>query len=263
MKQLKMVLKYPGAKWRIADWIIGKMPGHKSYVEPYFGSGAVFFKKPPSNIETINDLDDDVVNLFRIIRDNPEPLIKAVTYTPYSRQEYENAFFPADNLTDIDKAVRFLTKCWQGHGFRTNAYKAGWKNDVQGREAAYAMRNWYRLPEWIDAIIERLREVQIECRPAVEVIKRFNYSNVLIYADPPYVLSTRTGKNYKHEMTDADHMILLETLLQHKGSVLLSGYDNDMYNSCLEGWSKYQIDTTVEKGLHRVETLWIKESNSK
>lgn len=254
----RMVIKYPGAKWRIADWIINKMPEHHSYVEPYFGSGAVFFRKPASRIETINDLDDDVANLFRIIRDNPEPLVRAVTYTPYSRQEYENAFHPADNLTDIEKARQFLIKCWQGHGFRTNAYKAGWKNDIQGREAAYAMRSWYRLPGWISETVDRLKEVQIECRPALEVIKRFNYSNVLIYADPPYVLSTRTGKNYKHEMTDADHLELLEALLQHKGPVMLSGYDSELYNSCLEGWDKFQVETTAEKGLHRTEALWIK-----
>lgn len=262
MQQARTVLKYPGAKWRIAEWIIGHMPEHKSYVEPFFGSGAVFFRKPASSIETVNDLDSDVANLFRIIRDNPEPLIRAVTYTPYSRQEYENAFHPAENISEVEQARRFLIKCWQGHGFRTSAYKVGWKNDIQGREAAYAMRNWYRLPEWIEGTVERLREVQIECRPAIEVIKRFNYSNVLIYADPPYVLSTRTGKNYKHEMTDADHIELLEMLLQHKGPVLLSGYDNDMYNSYLVGWAKYQIDTTAEKGLPRVETLWVKEANN-
>lgn len=137
---MKSVIKYPGAKWRIADWIIDKMPNHYSYVEPYFGSGAVFFSKQPSRIETINDLDDDVVNVFRIIRDNPEPLMRALALTPYSRQEYELAF-TTQEITDVEKARRFLIKCWQGHGFRTNAYKAGWKNDVQGREAAYAMRN--------------------------------------------------------------------------------------------------------------------------
>jgi DNA adenine methylase len=256
--QLQMVIKYPGAKWRIADWIIDKMPEHHSYVEPYFGSGAVFFRKPASRIETINDLDDDVANLFRIIRDNPEPLVRAVTYTPYSRQEYENAFHPADDLTDIEQARRFLIKCWQGHGFRTNAYKAGWKNDIQGREAAYAMRNWYRLPGWISDTVDRLKEVQIECRPALEVIKRFNYSNVLIYADPPYVLSTRTGKNYKHEMTDVDHVELLETLLQHKDPVMLSGYDSDLYSRYLSDWDKFHIENLAEKGLHRTEMLWIK-----
>ncbi len=103
---IKSVVKYPGAKWRIADWIIERMPEHHSYIEPYFGSGAVFFRKAASSIETINDLDDDVVNLFRVIRDNPDPLIQAVTYTPYARQEYENAFH-LDADDPIEKARQF------------------------------------------------------------------------------------------------------------------------------------------------------------
>ena len=254
---IKSVLKYPGAKWRIAEWIIEKMPEHHSYLEPYFGSGAVFFRKQPSKIETINDLDDDVINLFECIRNDPDRICAMVATTPFARRVYEKAFI-LEAEDPFEKALLFLIKCWQGHGFRTNKYKAGWKNDIQGREAAYSVRNWYRLPDWIFNIVERLKETQIECRPALEVIQRFNFSNVLIYADPPYLLSTRKGKQYKHEMTDEDHVLLLETLRQHKGQVMLSGYDNDLYNFCLGGWDKYQIATTAEKGLHRVETLWIK-----
>jgi len=256
---MKMILRYPGAKWRIANWIISHMPKHHSYVEPFFGSGAVFFRKAPSPIETINDLDEDVVNLFRVVRENAEPLIRTVTYTPYSRQEYYEAFTsqPAD---EIDKARMFLIRCWQGHGFRNiSSHRSGWKNDVQGREAAYAMRNWYRLPQWIETAVERLREVQIENRPALEIIERFNYPNVLIYADPPYLLSTRSGKNYNYEMTDKEHIELVEALINHKGHVILSGYDNEIYNEYLKSWSKYSINTTAEKGLKRVETIWIKE----
>lgn len=252
----KMVLKYPGAKWRIANWIVGQMPPHHSYLEAYFGSGAVLFNKTPSKIETINDLDDDVVNLFRVIRDNPEPLIRALTYTPYARAEYDMAFDGQSN-DEIEKARRFLIKCWQGHGFRTNAYRAGWKNDVQGREAAYALRNWYRLPSWIDNIVDRLRDVQIENRPAVDVIQRFNYPNVLVYADPPYVLSTRSGKNYKHEMTDGEHIELLEALLQHKGPVLLSGNLDEIkevvssYHGMLKHCNSYNLRCKISDSLDR------------
>lgn len=167
-----MVLKYPGAKWRLANWIISHMPVHHSYVEPFFGSGAVFFSKSKSNIETVNDLDGDVVNLFQTIRNSPDELIRAVGYTPYARQEYDDAFSPADN--PVEQARKFLVRCWQGHGFRTAGRKPGWKNDVQGREAAYAVRNWIRLPERVAFTVERLREVQIENRPAIEVIQRFN-----------------------------------------------------------------------------------------
>lgn len=256
--KFKSVIKYPGAKWRIANWIEQFIPKHHSYLEPFFGSGALFFTKAAARIETINDLDNDVTNLFRIIRDNPEPLIKSIALTPFSRAEYENAYaVSSDN--EMEQARQFLIRCWQGHGFRTSGYKAGWKNDIQGREAAYALRNWYRLPYWIDDIVDRLKDVQIECRPAEEVIKRFNYKNVFIYADPPYLLSTRSGKQYKHEMTDKDHAALLECMLNHRGTAIISGYDNELYNKMLVGWEKYSINTLAEKGLHRVESIWIKK----
>ena len=256
------VLKYPGSKLKIADWIISQMPRHHSYVEPFFGSGAVLFGKEPSPIETVNDLDWDVVNLFNCIRNDSEHLARVVAMTPYSRDTYENTFKIdiEDLMGQIDpfsKARIFLVRCWQGHGFRTNGYKVGWKNDVQGREQMYAVYNWYRLPEWIISIADRLKQVQIENRPAVEVIQRFNYENVLIYADPPYLLGTRTAKQYKHEMTDQDHVELLELLLQHKGPVIISGYQSDLYDEMLQGWNKESISAQAEHGVPRIETIWM------
>lgn len=165
---MKAVLKYPGSKWNIASQIVKLIPEHHSYVEPFFGSGAVLFNKSPSDIETINDLDSDVTNLFRCIQKDSERLAKLVMTTPFSREEYDRQFEVPNEAICIDsfeRAVNFLIRCWQGHGFRTNGYKVGWKNDVQGRERMYALWNWYRLPEWIIAIAERLRKVQIECRP--------------------------------------------------------------------------------------------------
>lgn len=254
--KVNTVLKYPGSKWRIADWIIQKIPEHHTYIEPYFGSGGVFFKKPPSAIETINDLDCDVVNLFDCIRENPEKLAYIVSMTPYARNEYDRSF-DTDSDEPYEKARLFLVKCWQGHGFRTNGYKVGWKNDVQGREAMYAVRNWYRLPEWILNITERLKNVQIESRPAIELIKRHNYDKVFVYADPPYLLGTRTGKQYKHEMSDEEHEELLEVLLQHKGKVIISGYDSNLYNHYLKDWHKEQLNTLAEHGKPRIETIWM------
>lgn len=144
-----------------------------------------------------------------------------------------------------------------GESKLANGSKVGWKNDVQGRERAYALWNWYRLPEWIIDIAERLRMVQIENRPAVEVIERFNYSNVFMYIDPPYVLSTRAGKQYKHEMTDADHEELLKALLQSKAKIMISGYESEMYNDYLNGWKKKQFSSCAEHGKARTETVWM------
>lgn len=252
---MRPILKYPGAKWNLARWIINKIPKHHTYLEPFFGSGAVFFNKSHSNIEMINDLDGLVSSLFRIVRDKPQELANLVALTPYSREEYDKSFENGE-LDEMEQVRRFLIKCWQGHGFRTNGYKVGWKNDVQGREQMYAAYNWYRLPSWIMQITDRLKNCQIEQRPALEVIERFNHPNVFIYADPPYLLGTRTAKQYKHEMTEDDHIELLRTLLQHKGKIMISGYDSDIYNGFLEGWNKEEIPATAEYGLKRTECIW-------
>lgn len=235
MEQCRQVLKYPGSKWRIADKIVSLIPEHHTYLEPFFGSGAVFFRKPPSAIEMINDLDNNVPNLFRCIRDAPDDLARVIATTPYARYEYDRAFDDAGETDPVKKAADFLVTCWQGHGFRTNGYRVGWKNDVHGRESMYALRNWYRLPEIIMETAERLRCVQIDNRPALEIIKRFDYSDVFIYADPPYLLETRTAKQYKCEMNDRDHEELLKVLKESRAKVMISGYESELYNDVLGG----------------------------
>lgn len=257
---MKSVIKYPGSKWNIAPQLVELIPEHHSYVEPFFGSGAVLFNKPVSDIETVNDLDSDVVNLFRCIQKDSERLARLVMTTPFSREEYERQFEGCTSTlyaSNFQRAAGFLIKCWQGHGFRTNGYKVGWKNDVVGREKAYALWNWYRLPDWIIDITERLRKVQIENRPALEVIERFNYSQVFMYLDPPYMLGTRSGKQYMHEMTDAEHEELLQMILQSRAKIMISGYETDMYNDYLSGWEKKQFSSCAEHGKPRVETVWM------
>lgn len=257
---MKSVIKYPGSKWNIAPQLVELIPEHHSYVEPFFGSGAVLFNKPVSDIETVNDMDSDVVNLFRCIQKDSERLARLVMTTPFSREEYERQFEGCTSTlyaSNFQRAAGFLIKCWQGHGFRTNGYKVGWKNDVVGREKAYALWNWYRLPDWIIDITERLRKVQIENRPALEVIERFNYSQVFMYLDPPYMLGTRSGKQYMHEMTDAEHEELLQMILQSRAKIMISGYETDMYNDYLSGWEKRQFSSCAEHGKPRVETVWM------
>lgn len=253
---MKSILKYPGAKWSIAPWVISYFPEHHSYLEPFFGSGAVFFNKPKSRIETINDLDGDVVNLFECIRRDPEKLAWELEYTPYSRQVYEMAYrdIPEDS---IQRARWYFIRCNMGHGFRVNGEKVGWKNDVQGREYAYAVKAWNRLPEQVFEVASRLKEVQIDNRPACDLIRRFNYPKVLIYADPPYLLSTRHGKQYKCEMSDADHEELLETLKLHTGPVLISGYESDLYNTLLKGWRKEYKTAYSQVMSKKTEVLWM------
>lgn len=258
--RLHPIIKYPGSKWRLADWIVSLMPPHKSYLEPFFGSGAVFFIKPRSRIETINDMDGEIVNLFRVVRDMPEALERAVALTPYSREEYERAWerCKAGDVTDpVELARLTLVRYAQTHG-SCSYYKGGWKNDRAGREYAYAVRYWNQLPEWIAATVERLKEAQIEQADGVELIRRFASPEVLIYADPPYVLSTRKQRQYNVEMADnAQHEALLAALLAHPGPVMLSGYESDLYNDALQGWTKLHRQTQCECGGARTETLWL------
>lgn len=254
------VLKYPGSKWRMADWIISLMPPHKSYLEPFFGSGAVFFNKRPSRIETINDLDGEIVNLFRCVREWPEELACAVALTPYSREEYERAwsrFKAGGKACGIEDARLTLVRYWQSHG-STSVYKGGWKNDRAGREYAYGVRYWRNLPGWVLDAAERLKDAQIEQTQAVELIRRFKHPDVLIYADPPYVVSTRKGKQYVVDMVeDRQHIELLEALKEHPGPVILSGYENELYEKHLQGWVKLHKKALAEGGAARTETVWL------
>lgn len=255
---MNKVLEYPGSKWNIAGQLVELIPPHRSYVEPYFGSGAVLFNKAPSAIETVNDLDGDVVNLYRCIQQDSERLARLVMTTPYSREVYDRQF-ELDNsyASRYQRAAGFLIRCWQGHGFRTNGYKVGWKNDVQGRERSYALWNWYRLPDWIIEVAERLRKAQIENRPALEVIERFNYPNVFMYIDPPYLLGTRNRKQYKCEMTDADHEELLRAIRRSRAKIMISGYESEMYNGFLQEWHKEYFVSCAEGGKPRQEVVWI------
>ena len=253
---MKAVIKYPGSKWGMAEWIISKFPKHHSYVEPFFGSGAILFNKPRSNIETVNDLDGNVVNLFRCIQQNPEKLARKIYYTPYARDVYEKAFYECPE-EPFEKALNFYIRCNMGYGFRTNGKKVGWKNDVQGREKAYAAIDWCNIPEKIMQAAERLRGVQIENSPAIELIQRFNFKNVLIYCDPPYMLQTRHGKQYRCEMNENEHKELLEVLLKHKGPVVISGYDTDLYNDMLEGWTKLEKIAYSRVCTKKKEIIWL------
>lgn len=256
----RAVLRYPGAKWRIADFILQHMPKHHSYLEPFFGSGAVLFRKVPAPIETINDINGDVVNLYQVVQRKAKTLAEVVAGIPYARQVYEASLQSNPEASDVERAARFLTLVWQSYGTRADGKNCGWKKDVVGREAAYAVRNWNRLPWWIVAAQERLRQVQIEHRDALQLIRQFNYPKVLIYCDPPYVQSTRSCRSsYRYEMDDAAHEELLDVLNKHCGPVMLSGYANELYDAHLHGWERYDTDMVITSGVKRTETLWVKQ----
>lgn len=250
---MKQVLKYPGAKSRLADWIVGNMPKHDVYLEPYAGSLSVLLSKPRCHIETVNDLHGEVVNFFRVLRDKPDELKQLIKYTPYSRKEYDLAYQECE--TDIERARRFCVRCWQG--FRcANLYHNGFKSGQQKNSPNPAMA-WKMLPETVTQAAERLQGVQIENLPAIELIKRYDTPDVFIYADPPYLHDTRKKYLYKHEMSNDEHIEMLEILKRHPGPVMISGYESELYNDFLSDWRTLRKETRAEGGVKRTEVLWI------
>lgn len=258
---MRAVIRYPGSKWRIADWIISHFPeGYEKlvYLEPFAGSGAVFYNKHPGAVETINDLDGDIVNLFRVLRDNPEELKRLLTLTPYSREEYDRSFEPCED--PLERARRYMVRTTQAIGAKMSN-KCGWRNHKQMKIGGAACK-WAGITDTIDAAAKRLRGdtthlVQIESMDALRLIEQYNNSDVLMYIDPPYVLgSRRSGKLYRHEMDDDDHRRLLELICRSKARIVLSGYRCDMYDNALCEWHKDTIESQTTSTEKATETLW-------
>jgi DNA adenine methylase len=261
---MKPVLKYAGAKWRIADWIIGHLPAHSAYCEPFFGSGAIYFNKPVANIEIINDLDGEVVNLFRVLRESPLELAQLIALTPWAQSEYNSNFeslqcnLEASSLEQrLERARNFLSASWQMFGRKHIKAKNGWRFRYLSSQSPLA--TWNKLPDRILWAAERLMHTQISNDPAHAVIAGCNDSSVLIYCDPPYLGSTRThGKMYTHEMkSETAHLALLEQLDAHQGMVAISGYPSALYASRLRHWTAFETVARSQSNRRAIEVLWL------
>lgn len=249
---MNTLLKYPGSKWRIADWIISHFPEHKVYCEPFFGSGAIFFSKKPVYIETINDLDGNVVNLFRVCREYPEELAKLLAMTPFARDEFQLCYERSDD--PVEQARRTVVRYHQSFG-TSNSRKNSWRN-VQTYGGPRCATMWNYLPEAVMACVERLKEAQIENIDAVEIVKRYDDKDTLIYCDPPYLPELRRRHIYTCEMNEDKHIELLEALKKSRSMVVISGYDSDLYNRELSDWNVDIKETTAQFGFHRTEKIW-------
>jgi DNA adenine methylase len=253
------ILKWPGSKWRLAEWIIAHMPAHGVYLEPFAGSLAVFLRKPPAGLETINDLDGELVRFYRTLRERPAEVAAAAALTPWARAEWELSYQPADD--DVEAARRFLVRSHQSHGMRPRV-RTGWRHATgvsNGTGGGYrdVAGQWQTLPPLLLAAAARLLDAQIECRPALELLARFRHAGCLVYADPPYIRATRSEWQYRCEMADGEHAALLDALEDHPGPVLLSGYRSDLYDARLRHWRREDRAAWAEKGRPRVESLWL------
>ena len=253
------ILRWPGAKWRLTDWIINMFPIHNVYCEPFFGSGAVFFTKQPSGTETINDIDGDVVNLFRVVRNSADELARVIEMTPYSRDEYRDCY---DSVGDeVEKARKFLVRTWQAFGGKTYCSTA-WAHDRTNQ--VFRPKYWCKLPGRILDTVERLKMAQIENKNALELIEMYSRKGTLLYIDPPYLKSTRSQLHYKCEFASVDeHRELLRLCKQHKGTVLISTYDNELYNTELDGWEKRNMRVATNAAGSALETVYLSPSCTK
>lgn len=252
------VLNYPGSKWGLAEEIAAILPEHRTYLEPYFGSGAVFFTKAPSAIEIVNDRDGEVVNFFRMVRDAPWELARRLELTPYARDAFDEAWEANNPLyggDPMERAVAFAIRSRMSFGYKCHT-KTGFKIDLVGREAGYAVREWKATPEGVMECARRLRDAYIENRPALELIRKCNDQKAVIYCDPPYLMDTRGGRQYNHEMDKQDHEELLQELLRSRASVILSGYPHPMYDDALRGWYRVERDSRNQNKEKRTEVLW-------
>lgn len=262
-KPRRPVVRYHGGKWHHAPWIIGQMPPHRRYVEPFMGAASVLMRKARSHAEVINDLDGEMVNLFRVLRDRGEQLREALRFTPFARAEFEQAWSPAED--DLERARRVIIRAFMGFGSAaaTESAPSGRRmtgfRGISDRSGTTPAHDWANYPDCMAAMIERLRGVVIDNRPAAEVIQRYDSESALFYVDPPYVMDSRTDgdADYRHEMTDADHEALAEVLKQVKGKVLLSGYHSKLYDRLFAAWPRVEKKAFADGARERVEVLWM------
>lgn len=254
-------MPYYGSKGRMATQIAALLPAHVHYIEAFAGSLAVLLAKRPARLETVNDLDGDIVTFWRVLRDNPQALDTAILCTPHSREEYLDCREPMpEDVSDVERARRVFVQLVQGR-MGTMA-RTGWRFDVNASSGAtYGMDEIDRFRGRMAAVAERIRKVQIENMPALDLIARYGTDpQNLVYADPPYLLDTRSSAGYRHEMTDeSQHRELAETLRACKASVVLSGYRSPLYDELYEGWYVEEWPTVTMNGGKRkatCEVLW-------
>ena len=252
-----------GGKYSHLDWLLPLLPQTTHFCDVFGGSAAVLINRSPAAIETYNDIDSELVNFFRVLRQRKEALTELIGLTPFSREELEIACQPLTfDITELERARRFFVRARQVRtGLAQTASAGRWAHCVLTSRAgmAGAVSRWLGASEDLPYIAQRLLRVQIENAPALEVIKRYDSTDTLFYCDPPYVHETRgDSKAYSFEMTDDDHRSLAATLNGVAGKVALSGYHSSLYDELYRGWF---VTASISKMAHsvkteRTEVLW-------
>ncbi len=248
------LVRWHGAKWRLAPWIIEQFPAHRVYVEPYGGGASVLLRKDRSYAEVYNDLDEEIVNLFQVARDHGDELARRLELTPFSRVEFKASY--GDSTDRIERARHTIIKAYQGFGSNSIHRLSGFRNNCTLSGSTPA-GDWATYPTALRKIITRLQGVVIESRYAINILEMFDSPETLFYVDPPYLPETRNpGHDYAHELTGEDHRTLLHALNESNGMVVLSGYPSPIYDDALQGWRRLEKKTMADGARPRTEVLW-------
>lgn len=264
------VLRYHGGKWRLAPWLLTFFPRHRVYVEPFAGAASVLIRKPRSHGEVYNDLDSDVVNVFRVIQDPAKAaaLCRRVTLTTFSRVEFRASYKVGPDDDDVSRAWAMIVRSFMGFGSAsmTRSHITGFRSN-SSRSGTIPAEDWKNWPGEIRNFVERLRGVVIENRPAIEVMLQHDRPDCLFYVDPPYPVGTRSslhnkngnvGHYYRHDMTNEDHQRLAETLHALQGMVVISSYPSALYDKELfAAWARFERPHLADGARPRTEAVWL------
>ncbi len=254
-----------GGKFSHLKWLLPLLPECRHYCEPFAGSAAVLLNRKPSPVETYNDIDGEVANFFSVLRDQKERLIEAIGLTPFSREEFYRAVSvngAAKQLPALERGRLFFVRARQARtGLAQTASLGRWANCKNTSRAGMSgvVSRWLGSIEDLPEIALRLLRVQIENRPAIEVVNLYDDGKTLFYCDPPYVHSTRgDAKAYGFEMNDGEHRDLARALNRAKAMVAVSGYRCDLMDELYKGW---RCNEAPPKTCHsikkmRTEALW-------
>jgi DNA adenine methylase len=254
-----------GGKYSHLNWLLPLLPKTLHYCEPFGGSAAVLLNREPSPVETYNDIDGEIANFFKVLRDQKEELIYAIGMTPFSRQEFRVAIekeVNGETISEPERARRFFIRARQVRtGLAQTATVGRWANCLKTSRAgmAGAVSRWLGSVEGLEYIASRLLRVQIENENAADVIKRYDSKDTLFYCDPPYPHGSRGDKNaYKYEMVDEDHEKLAAILHKIKGKVALSGYRCALLDELYKNWNMQVAETKKALSVksNRTEILW-------
>lgn len=280
------VLRYHGGKFRLAPNLLALFPEHRVYTEAYGGGGSVLMLKPRCYSEIYNDLDGEVVNVFRVLQDRKKAarLEAALRVTPFARAEFELSY--KHTRSEVERARRTIIRSFMGFGSdsisRMKASRAGFNTRISSvmstgfrwnanRSGTTPATDWKVYPDCIPAFVERLQGVTIENRDARQILEKMDRADCLHYVDPPYPISVRSLGNgsclkhrYRWEMNDAQHRDLSKLLHSLKGMVIVSSYPGPLYERLYRGWKKVWWTSghycSTNTSQPRTEVVWMNRS---